>query len=70
MLKAYIAVTIGGWGSLRGAVAGAFLVALFELVAGRLLSASWADAVLYAAVLAVLLVRPHGLFGETTGRRA
>jgi branched-chain amino acid transport system permease protein len=70
MLKAYIAVTIGGWGSLRGAVVGAFLVALFELVAGRLLSASWADALLYVAVLAVLLLRPQGLFGETTGRRA
>lgn len=70
MLKAYIAVTIGGWGSLRGAVAGAFLVALFEVIAGRLVSASLADALLYAALLAVLLLRPQGLFGEAAGRRA
>jgi branched-chain amino acid transport system permease protein len=70
MLKAYIAVTIGGWGSLRGAVAGAFLVAEFELVAGRLVSASLADALLYATLLAVLLLRPQGLFGEAAGRRA
>jgi branched-chain amino acid transport system permease protein len=70
MLKAYIAVTIGGWGSLRGAVAGAFLVALFELAAGRLLSASMADALLYVALLLALLLRPQGLFGEAAGRRA
>lgn len=70
MLKAYIAVTIGGWGSLRGAVAGAFLVALFELAAGRLLTASMADALLYVALLLALLLRPQGLFGEAAGRRA
>jgi branched-chain amino acid transport system permease protein len=70
MLKAYIAVTIGGWGSLRGAVLGAVLVALFEVVAGRLFSASIADALLYAALLAVLLLRPEGLYGEVGGRRA
>lgn len=32
IIKAYIAVTIGGWGSLAGAVLGAFLIALFEVV--------------------------------------
>lgn len=70
MLKAYIAVTLGGWGSLRGAVAGALLVAGFEVVAGRLISASIADALLYGLLLGILLLRPQGLFGETAGRRA
>lgn len=32
IIKAYIAVTIGGWGSLAGAVAGALLIALFEVI--------------------------------------
>ena len=32
IIKAYIAVTIGGWGSLQGAVAGALLIALFEVL--------------------------------------
>ena len=32
IIKAYIAVTIGGWGSLPGAVLGAFLIALFEVI--------------------------------------
>jgi branched-chain amino acid transport system permease protein len=70
MLKAYIAVTIGGWGSLRGAVAGALRVALFEVIAGRLFSATVADALLYVALLLALLFRPQGLFGEAVGRRA
>lgn len=32
MIKTYVAATMGGWGSLRGAVAGAFLVAAFEVL--------------------------------------
>lgn len=32
IIKAYIAVTIGGWGSLPGAIAGALLIALFEVI--------------------------------------
>jgi branched-chain amino acid transport system permease protein len=32
IIKAYIAVTIGGWGSLAGAVFGAMLIALFEVL--------------------------------------
>ena len=36
MLKAYIAATIGGWGRIRGAVFGALLIALFEVVMAAL----------------------------------
>ncbi|MDI4237133.1 branched-chain amino acid ABC transporter permease [Bradyrhizobium sp. Arg237L] len=32
MIKTYVAATMGGWGSLRGAVVGAFLVAAFEVL--------------------------------------
>ena len=82
MLKAYIAVVIGGWGSIPGAVAGALLIAVFEVVYPSLpllvpaLPASWlfsettATIILYIVVLAVLLLRPRGLFGEAALRRA
>lgn len=70
MLKAYIAVAIGGWGSVPGALAGALLIALFETFASALLSDAWAQGLLYVALLAILLVRPQGLFGEPVGRRA
>ena len=71
ILKAYIAVTIGGWGSIAGAVAGALLIAAFEV--SRLLHASPTPpptAALYLALLAILVVRPQGLFGEAARRRA
>jgi branched-chain amino acid transport system permease protein len=70
IVKAYIAVTIGGWGSVPGAVAGALLVALFEVVVSYLVSNTAATAALYAALLGILLLRPQGLFGEAAQRRA
>ena len=70
ILKAYIAVVIGGWGSLGGAVVGALLVGLFETVVAAAVSYTAASALLYAALLLILLLRPQGLFGETGGRRA
>ena len=70
ILKAYIAVVIGGWGSLAGAVAGALLVGLFETVVAAAVSYTAASALLYASLLLILLLRPQGLFGETAGRRA
>ncbi len=70
ILKAYIAVTIGGWGSIAGAVAGALLIAAFEVVVSYTLSYTAATAALYLALLAILAVRPQGLFGEAARRRA
>ncbi|MBM3542104.1 MAG: branched-chain amino acid ABC transporter permease [Alphaproteobacteria bacterium] len=70
MLKAYIAVVIGGWGRWAGAVIGAVVVAFFEVLAAAWLSQPIAEAFLYAMVLAVLLVKPTGLMGEDQGRRA
>jgi len=70
ILRAYIAATIGGWGSLAGAVVGAFLIALFEVSLSAWLSYAAATASLYAALLAILFLRPQGLFGEAAQRRA
>lgn len=84
ILKAYIAATIGGWGRIGGAVAGAMLIALFEVLfpavplllpaaaAGLpgLFSQTAATIVLYLVLLAILFFRPSGLFGETAQYRA
>lgn len=70
MLKAYIAVAIGGWGSVPGALLGALGVGLFETFVSAALGDAWASAALYIAVVAVLVLRPQGLFGEPVGRRA
>jgi branched-chain amino acid transport system permease protein len=70
MLKAYIAATIGGWGRLNGAALGALLIGLFETAVAAQFSAVVAEALMYAALLAVLFVRPSGLFGDRAGSRA
>jgi branched-chain amino acid transport system permease protein len=70
ILKAYIAVTVGGWGSVPGAVAGAVLIAVFEVLVSAALSQPMALAALYAVLLIVLIARPQGLFGEAARRRA
>jgi len=70
ILKAYIAVTIGGWGSLPGAVLGALLIALFEVIVSAYVSYPVAAALLFLALLAILFLRPQGMFGEAVRRRA
>ena len=70
IVKAYIAVVIGGWGRIGGALAGAMLVALFETVIAAWFDYAVAIGLLYAALLAILFFRPQGLFGEAAGRRA
>jgi len=70
MLKAYIATTIGGWGSLRGAALGAFLIALFEVAVAALVSQPVAEGLLYVVLFVVLALRPQGLFGEAAQIRA
>lgn len=69
IIAAYIAVVIGGWGSVPGAVAGAFLIALFEVLVSAYLSHTVAVACLYGALLLILFFRPQGLFGEAAHRR-
>nr|WP_211112577.1 branched-chain amino acid ABC transporter permease [Azospirillum sp. SYSU D00513] len=70
ILKAYIAVTIGGWGSVPGAVAGALVIALFEVGVSSVLSYPVALGALYVTLLLILVARPQGLFGEAARRRA
>jgi branched-chain amino acid transport system permease protein len=56
-------VVLGGLGSLNGAVLGAVMFGLAETLTAAYWSPSWATAVPYAIVFAVLLIRPQGLLG-------
>ncbi len=70
IVKAYIAVVIGGWGRIGGTVLGALAIAIFEVLVATLVSQPAAEAALYILLLIVLWLRPQGLFGELTGDRA
>ncbi|MFZ5446763.1 MAG: branched-chain amino acid ABC transporter permease [Myxococcota bacterium] len=63
-LKAFVAAVIGGIGNLPGAVVGALLLGLCEEFIVGYTSSSWRDAVAFGFLIAVLLIRPAGLFGR------
>ena len=65
-LKAFVAAVLGGIGSVPGAMVGGLVLGLAEeYVAGYTLS-SYRDAIAFAVLILVLLVRPEGLFGRAT----
>ena len=66
---AYIAVVIGGWGSIAGAVIGAMMISIFQVVVSAYVSYAVATGLLYVALLAIFFARPQGLFGERIQRR-
>jgi branched-chain amino acid transport system permease protein len=63
-LIAYVTVALGGFGSIFGALAAGLVVGLVEAVSATLLAPSMKAIGIYAAYLAVVFVRPRGLFGN------
>jgi branched-chain amino acid transport system permease protein len=63
-IKAFAIIILGGLGSIPGAVAGGLLYGIAENTAGYLTEGIWQDAVAFALLIAVLVIRPTGLFGE------
>src|SRR4051794_37500592 len=62
-LKAFPAAVLGGFGSIPGAVVGGILIGVIESMAGFYLAQGWKDVAPYVVLLAVLLLKPEGLFG-------
>ena len=64
LLPLFAAAILGGIGSVRGAVAGGFIVGLAESISVPLVGAEYRAATAFAVLIGILLVRPTGLFGE------
>jgi branched-chain amino acid transport system permease protein len=62
-LKALFASIIGGFGTIGGAVAGAFVLALLETLWAAFFPLGYRDVAVFAIVLSVLILRPEGLLG-------
>jgi branched-chain amino acid transport system permease protein len=62
--KAFIAAVVGGIGNIYGAVAGAYLIALLEVLMVAAGYSMWRDAAAFGLLILVLLIRPSGLFGK------
>jgi branched-chain amino acid transport system permease protein len=63
-LKAFPAAVVGGFGSVPGAIVGGLIIGLVESFAGFYLPEGFKDIAAYIVVLAVLMIKPSGLFGE------
>jgi branched-chain amino acid transport system permease protein len=63
-IKAFAIIILGGLGSIPGAVVGGLLYGIAENTAGYLTQGTWEDAVAFALLIIVLVIRPTGLFGE------
>ncbi|MFO1151120.1 MAG: branched-chain amino acid ABC transporter permease [Alsobacter sp.] len=64
LLPLFAAAILGGIGSVPGALAGALIVGVAEAATVQLVGAEWRAAVAFLLLIAVLLVRPTGLFGR------
>jgi branched-chain amino acid transport system permease protein len=64
LLPLFAAAILGGIGSVRGAVAGGYIVGLAESFSVPLVGAEYRAATAFAVLIAILLLKPSGLFGE------
>jgi branched-chain amino acid transport system permease protein len=68
-LKAFPAAVLGGFGSIPGALAGGIVIGVAETLAGFYLPEGFKDVAAYILLLAVLMLRPEGLFGLNVRKR-
>ncbi len=61
--KSFVVVILGGLGSFPGAIAGGLLLGLVESLGAGYVSAAYEDSIGLLMLVAVLLLRPQGLFG-------
>lgn len=63
LLKGLAAIIIGGMGSIPGAIIGGLGIGIVEAVSTLYIPTDFRDTVVFATLIAVLLLRPQGLFG-------
>lgn len=64
LVKAFIVVIIGGMGSIGGALAAGLLLGVVEVMGTVFIDTGYTDAYGFALMIAVLLLKPSGLFGR------
>lgn len=67
-MAAFIAAIVGGFNQIRGAIAGGLLLGVLDNLAAAYVSTQYRGAVPLFLLIAVILFRPHGLFGRAEER--
>lgn len=63
-IKAFVAAVFGGIGSIPGAFIGGILLGIIEILGKAYISSQLADAIVFAVLIIVLLVKPTGILGK------
>jgi branched-chain amino acid transport system permease protein len=63
-IKSFIAAVLGGIGLIHGAVVGGIIIGVSEVYVSAFLSSTLRDGFIFVILLAVLLLKPSGLFGK------
>ncbi|SDA40014.1 branched-chain amino acid transport system permease protein [Lachnospiraceae bacterium G11] len=63
-IKAFVAAVFGGIGSIPGAMIGGVLLGIIEVFGKAYISSQMADAIVFAVLIIVLLVKPTGILGK------
>jgi len=68
-MKAFTAAILGGIGNIPGAMVGGLLLGVIEALGAAYLSVAWKDALAFAVLILILIVRPSGLLGERVAEK-
>lgn len=63
-LRAFAGVILGGFGDIKGAIVGSFIVALIEAY-GTLFTTTYKDVIVFGVLILILIFRPQGLLGKS-----
>ncbi len=63
-LKAFIAAVFGGIGIIPGAMVGGYFIGMVEVFVAGYLNSMYRDAVVFAILILILIIKPAGLFGK------
>lgn len=63
-IKAFVAAVFGGIGSVPGAMIGGILIGVIEILGRAYISPQLSDAIVFAVLILVLIVKPTGLLGK------
>jgi branched-chain amino acid transport system permease protein len=63
-VKAFVAAVVGGIGSIPGAMIGGLFIGICETMVVGYGSSLYRDAIVYAILIIVLIVKPSGLLGK------
>jgi branched-chain amino acid transport system permease protein len=68
-LKAFVAAVLGGIGNIPGAMIGGMLIGLMETAISATAYSTYRDAVAFAVLILILLIRPAGIMGSAVSEK-